>query len=147
MYFDDLQTGYRFDTAAEGLTEDAILSFARAHDPQPFHTDPEAAKTSIYGGLIASGLQTMAISLRQTLETGVFSDSSLGSPGMDRVRWLRPVRPGDSLQTRGTVASVTPSRSKPDRGAVVIDYEVVNQAAEVVCSYSTTHMLARRPVG
>ena len=146
MYFDDLPVGYQFATEAEHVvSEEEIIAFARQWDPQPFHTDPEAAKASAYGGLIASGLQTMGIALRQVIEMNVWADSSMGSSGLDEVRWKVPVRPGDGLRTRGEVLASTPSASRPDRGRTEILYETVNQRDEVVMSYRATQILRRRP--
>lgn len=143
MFFEDFTVGFRFETPRRTLSEAEIMEYARVYDPQPFHIDPEAAAQSIYGGIIASGLQTCAVAFALTLEAGVLNESSLGSPGMDRIRWLKPVRPGDEIGVTGTVREITPSSSRP-RGRVVIDYEVTNQAGEVVMSYSITHMQRRR---
>ena len=106
MYFDDLPVGYRFETGQRSLTQDEIIEFAQQYDSQPFHTDPEAAKDSIYGGLIASGVQTMGIGLRLILESNVWTDSSMGSPGLDAVRFVRPVRPDDTLRVEGEVLAL-----------------------------------------
>lgn len=144
MYFDDLPEGFRFETEARTLTREDIVSFARDHDPQTFHLDEEAARASPFGGLIASGYQTLLISFVLTLEADIWTEASMGSPGMDELRWLAPVRPGDSLRTRGTVRSTAASRSRPDRGRVVIFYEVLNQEDNVVMSYLTTHILRRK---
>ena len=144
MYFEDFEVGFRFQTPRAALTEREIMDYARVYDPQPFHIDPDAAAKSIYGGIIASGLQTCALSFALVLKAEVFNESSMGSPGMDRIRWLRPVRPGDSLGVTGTVSEVTPSTSRPDRGRIVIDYEVMNQSDEVVLTYSITHLLRCR---
>ena len=145
MFFDDLTPGYHFQTEPYRLTEAEIMDYARIYDPQPFHIDPEAAAASIYGGIIASGLQTVAIAFAQTLRANVFNEASMGSPGMDAIRWLKPVRPGDALTVTGTVTSATPSTSRPDRGRVVIDYSVKNQEGEIVVTYQITHLLKRRP--
>lgn len=145
MFFDDLTPGYQFQTEPYRLTEAEIMDYARIYDPQPFHIDPEAAAASIYGGIIASGLQTVAIAFAQTLRANVFNEASMGSPGMDAIRWLKPVRPGDALTVTGTVTSATPSASRPDRGRVVIDYSVENQEGEIVVTYQITHLLKRRP--
>ena len=145
MFFDDLTPGYQFQTEPYILTEAEIMDYARIYDPQPFHIDPEAAAASIYGGIIASGLQTVAIAFAQTLRANVFNEASMGSPGMDAIRWLKPVRPGDALTVTGTVTSATPSASRPDRGRVVIDYSVENQQGEIVVTYQITHLLKRRP--
>ncbi|WP_375175929.1 MaoC family dehydratase [Pseudooceanicola sp.] len=143
MFFEDFEVGFQFTTPTRSLSEAEIMEYARVYDPQPFHIDPGAAARSIYGGIIASGLQTCAVAFAQTLKANVLNESSLGSPGMDKIRWLKPVRPGDEIGVTGTVREVTPSATRP-RGRVVIDYEVTNQAGEVVLSYSITHMQRRR---
>lgn len=144
MWFDDFTVGFTFDTPRRALSLTEIMDYARVYDPQPFHIDPEAAAQSIYGGIIASGLQTCAISFALTLEAGILNESSLGSPGMDRIRWLRPVRPGDQIGVRGEVVEVIPS-SRPGRGRVMIDYTVTNQSREIVLTYSIIHMQRSRP--
>lgn len=144
MFFDDLEEGFQFETEARSLSREAIVRFARDHDPQPFHLDEEAARTSPYGGLIASGFQTLLTSFVLTLEADIWAEASMGSPGIDELRWLSPVRPDDTLRTRGTVRSSKPSKSRPDRGRTVIFYEVLNQNDEVVMSYLTTHILRRK---
>ena len=144
MYFDDLAVGYRFEAGGEEVSEASIIDFAKQWDPQPFHIDPEAAKQTAYGGLIASGLQTMGICLRQVLDMNVWADSSMGSSGLDEVRWTVPVRPGDWIRTRGEVLSSTPSASRADRGRVEIRYEVVNQKDEVVMHYRATQIMRRK---
>lgn len=143
MYLDDLHEGFTFETGRRELTQEAIIAFARDNDPQSFHLDPDAP--SPFGGLIASGFQTMTTAFVLTLEANIFTEASMGSPGMDELRWLLPVRPGDALRCRGTVLSVTPSRSRADRGRTEIAYEVLNQRDEVVMTYRVTHILRRRP--
>lgn len=145
MFLDDLCEGFTFDTPGHVFTQDEIIEYARVYDPQPFHIDPEAAKQSIYGGLIASGLQTCAVAFALTLRAGVLNESSMGSPGMDRIRWLKPVRPGDEINVKGIVAKANRSKSRPDRGRVEIDYSVLNQQGEVVLTYSITHLQRCRP--
>lgn len=144
MFFDDLPAGFQFDTPSHQFTEAEIVEYARVYDPQPFHIDPEAAKQSIYGGLIASGLQTCAMAFALTLRANVLNESSMGSPGMDRIRWLKPVRPGDTIRVTGVVREAVASKSKPDRGRVEIDYVVENQNQEAVLSYSITHLQRKR---
>ena len=146
-YFEDFPAGHRYVTSALTLSEADILAFAREHDPQPFHIDPEAAAASVYGGIIASGFQTLLTAFRQTLAEGGWAGASMGSPGMEALQWLRPVRPGDRLHAEAEVLSSTPSRSKPDRGFTVIRTDVLNQSGERVMSYTSTHMLRRRPEG
>ena len=146
MYFDDFHEGFTAETDESApLTEEAIIGFALQYDPQPFHLDPEAARDTIYGGLIASGVQTMGIALRQVIESGVWAESSMGSPGLDNVRWPRPTRPGDRLRTTMTVLSLDPSKTRPDRGRVRFGYETRNQDGDVVMSYEATQLLKRRP--
>ncbi|MEO3413713.1 MaoC family dehydratase [Roseovarius sp. CAU 1744] len=144
MFLDDLTVGYEFETGSRTLDRDAIIGFARNWDPQPFHLDDEAARASPYGGLIASGFHTMLTAFVLTLEADIWNEASMGSPGMDELRWRAPVRPGDTLRARGKVQSVTPSGSRPDRGRAVIGYEVLNQDDTVVMSYLITHILRRR---
>ena len=145
MFFDDLPVGYRFTTEARTLPLAEIVGFARRWDPQPFHTDPEAATASPYGGIIASGFHTILTAFVQTLEADVWNEASMGSPGMDEVRWLKPVHPGDTLQTAAEVMDSTPSQSRPDRGRTTIQYRVYNQHGDEVASYRATHILRRKP--
>ena len=144
MYFDDLPVGYSFETASRTLTEDEILDFARQWDPQYFHTDPEAAKESAYGGLIASGFHTLLTCFNLVLEANVWNEASMGSPGIEQLRWVRPVRPGDTLRVRVEVTSSTPSTSRTDRGRTGFRHVMVNQAGEVVMTYDCIVILARR---
>jgi acyl dehydratase len=143
-YFDDFSPGDRFVSKGVTFTEADIISFALRYDPQPFHIDVEAAAQSPYGGLIASGFHTLSQSFRMMLQEGVFSESSMGSPGMDELRWLAPVRPGDTLRMEGEVAEVRPSSSKPDRGILKMDYRAVNQRGETVMTLKVMHLLRRR---
>ena len=144
-YFDDFEVGQRFESRGVTVTESQILDFALAYDPQPFHLDREAAARSPYGGLIASGFQTMMIAFDLVLEQGVWNEASMGSPGLENVRWIRPVRPGDSLTVKAEVVSSTPSQSRDDRGRTGIMYRVLNQNGEVVMTYQIIHILKRRP--
>jgi len=143
-YFDDFRIGDTFRSAGVTLTESMLLEFAYRYDPQPFHLDKTAAEQSVYGGLIASGWQTLIQSYRMFITSGVFAACAMGSPSLDNLRWLRPVRPGDTLHVEGEVLETKASRSKPDRGFLTMGYTVVNQDDETVLTYSITHMLARR---
>ncbi|MFQ5566021.1 MAG: MaoC family dehydratase [Paracoccaceae bacterium] len=145
MYFDDLPKGYSFETGTRTLSEDEIIAFARQWDPQSFHTDPEAARASPFGGLIASGFHTLLTAFNLTLGADVWNEASMGSPGMDSLRWMRPVRPGDTLRVRVEVTSSTPSRSRNDRGRTGFRHTVLNQNDDVVMTYQCTNILARRP--
>ncbi len=145
MYFDDLPVGFTFETDSRSLTEQEVIEFARAYDPQPFHIDPQAAKASIYGGIIASGFQTLIVAFDLILSANIWTDASMGSPGLDELRWKLPVRPGDTLRVRGRVTASEPSKSRADRGRTTISYEILNQKDEVVSSYSAIQLLKRQP--
>ena len=144
-YFDELAEGERFVTGEWTLAEAEIVAFARAFDPQPIHIDAACAAAGPYGGLIASGFQTMALGFRLFYELGVINEACIGGPGIDAVRFHRPARPGDRIHAIATVAETRPSRSKPDRGYVRIAYDVRNQMDEPVLSYEIVHILMRRP--
>ena len=115
--FEQLVVGEEFDFGSLVMTEAAILDFARQFDPQPFHLDPEAAKASPFGGLIASGLHTQSACFGQVIRSGIFERVSMGGSGIE-VSWPAPVRPGDEIAVSARIEEVTPSRSKPDRGIV-----------------------------
>ncbi len=143
-YLDDFEVGERFRGVGITVSEAQVLDFALAYDPQPFHINKEAAAASSYGGLIASGFQTLALGFRSFYQAGVINHSSLGSPGLDELRWLKPVRPGDTLHTEVEVKSTRASRSKPDRGVLHLAWEVKNQTGEVVMTLTGIHLLRRR---
>jgi acyl dehydratase len=145
-YLDDFKPGQVIDLGRRTVSRDAILAFAREFDPQVFHTDEEAAKATVFGGLIASGWHTASLAMR-LLYDGLIKDTvSFGSPGVDELRWLKPVRPGDTLSARMTITEVVPSRSKPDRGIVRSLLELTNQHGELVVTMRGLSMLGRRPV-
>ncbi|WP_223422029.1 MaoC family dehydratase [Tateyamaria pelophila] len=143
-YFDDMSVGDTFETGGITLTESAIVDFALTYDPQPFHIDKMAATESIFGDLIASGFQTLAFTFRLFRDTGVLTGTNLGGHGMDELRWLAPVYPGDTLHARVTVEKMTPSRSKPDRGVIRFRYLTYNQDDVEVLSVIMDHVVARR---
>ena len=142
-YLDDLTPGQHFTTPGLTLTEAEIIDFAWRYDPQSFHLDANAAANSPYGGLIASGFQSLAICFRLFIQSGLLADASLGSPGIDELRWLAPVRPGDTLHSEIEVLEVRPSTSKPDRGIARLRYNAVNQRQETVLSFIVIHLLRR----
>ncbi len=144
-YFEDFETGERFRSPGATLSESQILDFALSYDPQPFHLDKEAAAESPYGGLIASGFQTLALGFRLFYQANVINACSLGSPGMEELRWLAPVRPGDTLYTEGEVVSKRESRSRPDRGTLNMAYEIKNQAGDTVMTFVAIHIFLKRP--
>ena len=137
--------GQRIDTTGVTLSEGEIIDFALRFDPQPFHLDVEAAKDTIFGGLIASGFHTMALTFRLYVQTNALAAASLGSPGIDEVRWLRPVRPGDTLRATIEVLDSRPSTSKPDRGIVSVKYTTFNQRGEPVMTMLGKQLMRRRP--
>ncbi len=117
-YFEDFRVGEKFRTKEKTLSAKEIVEFARLYDPQPFHVDEKAAAESPYGGIIASGFHTIVTSFRLFLDTGVIGTTGMGSPGMDSVRWMKPVRPGDTLAVEAEVMEARASRSEPGRGIV-----------------------------
>jgi acyl dehydratase len=145
LWFEDFAAGQVYQTAGATLTESQILDFAMQWDPQRFHLDAEAAAESPYGGLIASGFQSLLVSFRLFLEEGLIRKCSLGSPGIDELRWIAPVRPGDTLRARIEILETKPSRSKPDRGVGVFAVSVSNQTGAEVMTWRCAILLARRP--
>ena len=143
-YFEDYVEGdvHRFGSVA--VEADEIVAFAKRYDPQIFHTNPEAAKKTQFGGLIASGWLTCGLMMRLYAEHYLTHNASLASPGLDELRWLKPVRPGDQLSVQVTVLKAAPSKSKPDRGAVTSFVEVFNQAGEAVMTMKVVNIIARR---
>ena len=145
-YFEDLKPGLRFETMGKTLSEAEIMDFAFRYDPQPFHIDAVHAAAGPHGGIIASGIQTIAVALRMFVQARVFApDISIASPGMDELRWLQPVRPGDTIRTTGEILEARASRSKPDRGIVRYRLDVLNQRDEVVMTMTTAAIVRREP--
>ena len=144
-YLEDFVVGDTVELGSHEFTSESIIAFARDWDPQPMHTDPARAAQSMYGGLIASGWHTAGVYMRLLVDNLISGTESLGSPGLDALRWLKPVRPGDVLCARITFLEVTPSRSKPDRGILRSRGEMVNQEDEVVMSVEAVNFFARRP--
>ena len=145
LWFEDFTPGRVWESAGATLSEAQILAFAWEWDPQPFHLDKGAAEASPFGGLISSGFQTLLVAFRLFHAERIINPASIGSPGIDELRWLKPVRPGDTIRVRGEVVESRPSRSKPDRGSAVIAYSVLNQRDEVVMTYRAIHLLLKRP--
>ena len=147
LYFEDFAAGQEIRTGGVTLTEAEIIDFALRFDPQPFHLDAEASKRTIFGGLIASGFHTMALTFRLYVQTNALATASLGSPGIDEVRWLRPVRPGDTISAVIQVLDTRPSTSKPDRGIVNVKYTTINQRGEAVMTMVGKQLMRRRTAG
>ena len=146
-YYEDFAEGDRIDLGSVSLSAEEIVEFATRYDPQPMHVDPEAARRSIYGGLIASGWHTAATYMRLLVDGLMGEAKSHGSPGVDQLRWLKPVRPGDTLRGRFTILECRPSNSRPEWGIVRSRGEMINQADEVVMSCEAVNFFERRQPG
>jgi len=144
LFFEDFSPGQSFTTGSRQLSEADIIEFASQWDKQFFHLDPEAAKASIYGGLIASGFHTLVVAFDLVVRANIWNESSRGSPGMENLRWLIPVRPGDTLTVRAEVVETRPSRTRDDRGYVTWDHTTLNQHGEVVMTFRSTGISLRR---
>jgi len=144
QYFEDFALGDVFRAKPVSLSEDDIVDFAKRYDPQPFHTDKAAAAKSQFGGVIASGLQVMAITFGSMIESGFLKGGGMGSPGLDAVRWHKPTRPGDILVMQARVTEIRNSETRADRGYVILIFEVFNQKRERVMSYSCVEIIKRR---
>ncbi|MCP4329865.1 MAG: MaoC family dehydratase [Alphaproteobacteria bacterium] len=147
LYLDDFAVGDRFVTAGATVTESQILDFGLQWDPQHFHIDVESAKQHEMGGLLASGLHTLCLTFRLFVVSGVLAACNITGGGVDNLRWLRPVRPGDTLRVNSEVTSVRGSRSKPDRGTLTMHYTTINQRNEPVLELDLIHIVRRRPDG
>jgi acyl dehydratase len=145
-YFEDYIIGVEGEVGSVSISEAEIIDFANKYDPQDFHTDPEKAATGPFGGLIASGWHTIAVVMRLLVDRYLDSASSLGSPGIDELRWLAPVRPGDILTVRAEVFDARRSNSKPDRGLIHTSVKVCNQDSVMVMTMKAINVVAcRRP--
>jgi acyl dehydratase len=143
-YFEDFHVGQVHEAGAHKVTREEILAFAHQFDPQAFHLDDEAGRRTIYGGIIASGWHIAAISHRLLVDCLLKDAAGLGSPGVDELRWIRPVRPDDTLSLRVEVVELIPSRSKRDRGAIRCRLGLRNQKGEEVMTLSAISMFSRR---
>jgi len=143
-WFEDLEAGTRFKGGQLQVTEADIKRFAAEFDPQPFHLDNAAAERTAFKGLAASGWHTAAIAMRLTVEVHPFGPHPLLGLGVDNLRWLAPVRPGDTLRIEGEVVGMTPSRTKP-QGTVLIKWTLYNQRNEAVYTFTPIGIMPRRP--
>ena len=146
-YWEDFQVGNVREFGAYAVTRDAVLAYAKAFDPQPFHVDDEAAKAGLFGALSASGWHTCAMAMRMMCDDYLLESSSLGSPGIDNLRWVKPVFPGDTLCVRLTVLQARPMNSRPHVGLVQSQWEVLNQHREIVLTMTGWGMFGRREPG
>lgn len=143
-YFEDFETGKTIEVGSCTVSEDEAIDFATRFDPQPFHIDRDAAAKSMYGGIIASGWHTCGMMMRVMVDGFLKDAASLGSPGIDEIRWLKPVRGGDTLTVSTTVLEKRPSSSKPDRGIIVTLWEAKNQRGEPVATIRGMGLFQRR---
>ena len=143
-YWEDFRVGERLTVGTVGVDKDEVIEFASRYDPQTFHVDEEAARQSIYGGLIASGWHSCALIMRLICDSYMLEAASLGSPGLDNVRWPKPVRPGDTLTAYRTTEESRASKSRPDAGIVKTLWEVENQNGELVMTMSGINLFLRR---
>ncbi|TMD62085.1 MAG: MaoC family dehydratase [Chloroflexi bacterium] len=144
-YFEDFQVGDIFDLGRTSATQEEIIAFARQFDPQPFHTDPERAKELFFGELVASGWHTISLFMRLLDDELINETISMGSPGVDEVRWILPVRPDEVLRGRFTVLASTASQSRANLGIIRSRGELLNPSDQVVMSLLGTHFIGRRP--
>lgn len=143
LYLDDLAPGMRFKAGPVVLSREAIIAFAKDYDPQPFHTDPEAAKTSFFKELVASGWQTAAVTMRMLVDTAMpFGGGSIGL-NVD-LTWPKPVLPGDALSIEMEILDITPSKSKPGRAIATLKTTTTNQNGEIVQVMISKNILFKR---
>jgi acyl dehydratase len=147
LYWEDFTPGRVIEYGPRRVTREEILNFAAEFDPQPFHLDEAAARATMLGGLCASGWHSCCIVMRMSADGFVLNSSSMGAPGVDEVRWLAPIRPGDDLTLRATVLSARASNSRPDMGFVNVLLELFNAAGKRVMSLKAPLMFGRRASG
>ncbi len=144
-YFEDFQVGDVVELGNRTVSEAEIIDFATQFDPQPFHIDREKAKDSFFGGIIASGWHTASLLMRMLVDEVLNGTISLGSPGLEELRWIQPVRPGDTLHGRFTILEASTSKSRPNLGILRCKNEMLNQNGEVVMSFTSTGFFGRKP--
>jgi acyl dehydratase len=147
LYFEDLAIGRSFATGSAEVSAADIIDFARRFDPQDFHLDADKAAASSFGGLVASGLHTLSLSMRLFFDLRLWPEAILGSPGLREVQWLKPLRPGDRIHAVATVTELERSRSKPDRGVVTMRHDTFNERGERIMIALCLHLLRVRQDG
>jgi acyl dehydratase len=145
LYLDDFTPGRTFVSRPRPVTREEIIAFAAEFDPQPFHLDEEAARKSLLGGLAASGWHTASLMMRLIADTFILETAGMGAPGIDEMKWLKPLRPGDTVTLTGTVLEARRSTSKPDRGLARFRFVLENQHGEAVAEHTNLIMIAVRP--
>ncbi len=144
-YFEDLRLGDKFGTGDHEMTAEEIINFGRQYDPQPFHTDPVAAQSTLFGQLVASGWHTAAVSMRLMVQGEMELDGGVIGQAMEGLRWPRPVRPGDRLRVVTEVEELRPAPTRPERGLIKLRCRTYNQNGKVVQDMTATLLVARRP--
>ena len=147
IYWEDFRVGERVELGSRLVTREEIVEFASKYDPQPFHVDEAQARESMFGGLIASGWHTCALVMRMMCDSYLLKAASLGSPGIDNLKWLKPVRPGDRIRGVRSTLEVRASKSKPDIGVVKSLWEIFNQHDELVMTMEGYGMFRRHTPG
>lgn len=144
LYFEDFAAGQVYETESCTLTEAEIVEFGEKYAPLPYHTDPVAAKASSFGGLVAAGYHTVSVSFGLFVRTGALSESGMGSPGVDSLRWKLPVKAGDTLRVLANIVEVSPAQAEGGRDAVRIRYDTLNQDDRIVMTLTSLHFVRRR---
>lgn len=147
LFLDDFEAGQVYPLGSQSLSEEEIIAFAERYDPQPFHIDADAAADTIYGGVIASGWQTACVFMRLFVDGLLSRSAALGSPGLDELRWLKPVRPGERLDACVEVIETRPSRSKPDRGLVKLRCVIADESGKEVLTFVANVLFQKRKTG
>lgn len=145
LYFEDFYVGQVIESGTMTLSEDDIIAFGESYAHLPYHTDREAAKESMWGGLVAPGYQTASLTFGLFIDTGTFRACGMGSPGIDKLRWLKPVRAGDTLRVVAEIVEVSAATTDKGRDAIRISYRTLNQNDEEVMTLSSLHFVKRRP--
>ena len=147
LHWEDFSPGRVFEHGPRRITREEIVGFAAEFDPQPMHLDEAAARETLLGGLSASGWHACCILMKMCTESFVLNSASMGAPGVEEVRWLIPIRPGDALTLRATVVETRASSSRPDMGFVRFMFELLNQTGEQAMTLTTSLMIGRRAGG
>jgi acyl dehydratase len=147
LYWEDFSPGQIFMHGPRRITREEIVGFAAEFDPQPMHLDEEAARSTLLGGLGASGWHACAIFMRMLAESFMLKSASMGSPGVDEVKWLIPIRPDDRLTLKSTIVETRASNSRPDRGFIKVAFEMLNQSGDCVMTLGSSLMISRRGAG
>jgi acyl dehydratase len=147
LHWEDFSSGQTTDCGSRLVTREEIVGFAAEYDPQPMHLDEQAARATLLGGLVASGWHSCCILMRMLSDSILGQASFMGAPGVEEVRWLAPVRPGERIKARATVLETRPSRSRPDMGFVKFRFELTDASDKLLMSLVVSPMFARRSAG